>query len=89
MGPNGPSLPRQAEISISILALVAAEMGDLQVWQEGRAEYLALGSSSRNSVSPPPPPNYKYSLKYKHEEEDQHVDRNKICLEITWGVGRS
>lgn len=88
MGPNGPSLPRQAEISISILALVAAEMGDLQVWQEGRAEYLALGSSSRNSVSLPPP-NYKYSLKYKHEEEDQHVDRNKICLEITWGVGRS
>lgn len=56
MGPNGPSLPRQAEISISILALVAAEMGDLQVWQEGRAEYLALGSSSRNSVSLPPPP---------------------------------
>lgn len=89
MGPNGPSLPRQAEISISILALVAAEMGDLQVWQEGRAEYLALGSSSRNSVSPPPPPITSNSLKYKHEEEDQHIDRNKFCLEITWGVGRS
>lgn len=30
MGPNGPSIPGQAEISISILALAAAEMGDLQ-----------------------------------------------------------
>lgn len=28
------------------------------------------------------------SFNYKHSEEEQHADRDKLHLEMSWGVGR-
>lgn len=85
-GSGGPSLPRQVEISISILALVAAETASAGR-QGSRAECPALDRllQERGSFHPLI---QSTSLKCKRNKEDQHIDKNKHHLEITWWVGR-